>query len=268
MIRALIVEDETLTRRTLRRDLQEGDQVIARTAHSATVAKKLLDEMPFDCGMIDLSLQKKYSGISIIKLFRDHYPDAYIEAITGHHAQADAAIGAGADVVIHKPLTYENDLNRVARGVVAKRIRKISDVYGLHQYSFDVPKSVKNELWASLAIAVDTIQSNLAVIKHAIEDYDLFKQVAHNLLRDTLCRYDATCLDASVKEDPIRILEEIKNKNLQTFQREFEAMRTEHEGEYVAVVEGKIISYHNDFQQLVREVRTQFPNADIFIDKL
>lgn len=115
MRRGLLIDDDTLYLRTLKRSLERRDfEVMTATTgdEALTIARA---EQP-EFALLDLKLLSE-SGLDLIKPLREACPDVYIVLVTGYASIATAveAMKRGADHYLAKPVTA-NAIVRALRG--------------------------------------------------------------------------------------------------------------------------------------------------------
>jgi two-component system, response regulator RegA len=108
----LVVDDDETLLASWRRAIAR-DRTVATAADLAT-ARELAQEQSFDLAIIDLRLGGD-SGIELIRHLKRDHPDTLIVLCSGYLsvAAAVAAVHAGADIVVFKPVTFREILHRI-----------------------------------------------------------------------------------------------------------------------------------------------------------
>jgi two-component system, response regulator RegA len=111
----LVVDDDERVLNAYRRTLTG----IGRTVHTASepaAAREIASEERLDLAVIDLRLRLTadglQSGLQLVEHLRNEYPDLGIALVSGYLSVTTtvAAVRAGADVVLFKPVTCEEIL--------------------------------------------------------------------------------------------------------------------------------------------------------------
>lgn len=98
MISILLVEDHAAFASVLVRLLRKtGDLEVTEVARTAEIALQKLPEQEFDLALVDVFLPKM-SGISLVALIHDRYPDLHCMMLSGHMLDhyVQRALQAGA----------------------------------------------------------------------------------------------------------------------------------------------------------------------------
>jgi DNA-binding response OmpR family regulator len=116
----LVVDDEETVCHSITKVLSRKGY---RVAHAPTVesALTLMKDMPFDLVITDLMIPGT-SGLELLQILRDHYPELDVIMITGY-ASIDSAVKAtrlGAAAYLPKPFTPD-ELTRVTETTLAGR---------------------------------------------------------------------------------------------------------------------------------------------------
>lgn len=103
--RLLIVDDDPMVLRTMKRALQHTGYAI-HTAASGADARALLERQEIDVAVLDLALQD-VSGLDVLKAIKEHDPAIECVVMTGHSSApaAVASYDAGAVEYFEKPIT-------------------------------------------------------------------------------------------------------------------------------------------------------------------
>ncbi|AVP97284.1 two-component system response regulator [Ahniella affigens] len=118
MKRGLLIDDDALYLRTLKRSLERRDFVVT-TASTGDEALAMARAGQPEFVLLDLKLLSE-SGLDLIKPLRAACPDAYIVLVTGYASIATAveAMKRGADHYLAKPVTA----NAIARALLGETI--------------------------------------------------------------------------------------------------------------------------------------------------
>jgi len=98
MTSILLVEDHEIFAKALLRVLQErGHMEVVAVLHSAEEALKQIHELDVDLVLVDVSLPQQ-SGISLVLVLHEKYPDLPCVMLSGHLSQhyARSSLAAGA----------------------------------------------------------------------------------------------------------------------------------------------------------------------------
>ncbi len=120
----LVVDDVPDTVELIRRNLELAHYAVM-TASSVAEARTILERQRFDLVITDYHMPFA-SGIELIRLVREAYPDTALIMITGYASVEGAveAIKAGAEEYLAKPFTDEELLTTVERTIAKKPSRR------------------------------------------------------------------------------------------------------------------------------------------------
>lgn len=95
-----------------------GRERTVSTASDAGVALQLAHAHDFDLAIIDLRLGTE-SGITLVRDLKVDRPDTTIAMVSGYLSvsSAVAAVRAGADLILFKPVTFREIVRRVEEGM-------------------------------------------------------------------------------------------------------------------------------------------------------
>jgi DNA-binding NtrC family response regulator len=119
----LVVDDEENVCHSIKKVLSRRGYEVAQ-ALSVDDAVKLIKEMTFDLVITDLMIPGT-SGLELLQIIRDHYPELEVIMITGY-ASIESAVEAtklGASAYLPKPFTPE-ELTKVTERTLAGKITK------------------------------------------------------------------------------------------------------------------------------------------------
>jgi len=122
----LVVDDEETVCKSVKRILSRRGYHVSQ-ALNVDDAVKLIREMTFDLVITDLMIPGT-SGMELLQILRDHYPELDVIMITGY-ASIESAVKAtrlGAAAYLPKPFTPD-ELARVTENTLASRARKLAD---------------------------------------------------------------------------------------------------------------------------------------------
>jgi DNA-binding response OmpR family regulator len=122
----LVVDDEETVCNSVKKILSRRGYTVSQ-ALTVDTAVKLIREMTFDLVITDLMIPGT-SGMELLEIIRDHYPELEVIMITGY-ASIESAVKAtrlGAAAYLPKPFTPE-ELARVTQSTLAGRVRKQAD---------------------------------------------------------------------------------------------------------------------------------------------
>lgn len=111
----LVVDDDERVLTAYKRTFTGGGRTVY-TATDPAVAREIAGEMPLDLAVIDLRLRLTAdglsSGIELTQYLRNEHPELGIALVSGYLSVTTtvAAVRAGADVVLFKPVTCEEIL--------------------------------------------------------------------------------------------------------------------------------------------------------------
>jgi DNA-binding NarL/FixJ family response regulator len=122
MTSILLVEDHEIFAIAIQRVLTErGKLDVAGVAESAEEALEMIPNLDVDLVLVDVSLPRR-SGISLVILLRERYPDLPCVMLSGHLSQhyARSSLAAGARGYLVKDHTEEilRGIERVLQGEV------------------------------------------------------------------------------------------------------------------------------------------------------
>jgi DNA-binding NarL/FixJ family response regulator len=122
MTSILLVEDHEIFAKALLRMLHERGQLdIVAVAASAEEALERLSTVDVDLVLVDVSLPRR-SGISLVLLLKDKYPELPCVMLSGHVSQhyARSSLAAGARGYLVKDRTEEilEGIRRVLQGEI------------------------------------------------------------------------------------------------------------------------------------------------------
>jgi DNA-binding response OmpR family regulator len=119
----LVVEDEVNVSKSIRKVLSRKGYDVSE-AFTVEDAVKLINEMTFDLVITDLMIPG-ISGMELLQIIRDHYPELEVIMITGY-ASIESAVKAtklGAAAYLAKPFTPD-ELTQVAQSTLANRVMR------------------------------------------------------------------------------------------------------------------------------------------------
>jgi DNA-binding NtrC family response regulator len=126
MMKILIVDDETLVRRTMQATIESDGTHQVFTAGSLEEAGKVLEEETIDLVFTDLSLDDgpERLGLNLLKHLNDHYPATVAVAMTGHNEDAlvEQCLKAGAADYILKPIGPEKLRQTMLKAPILHRL--------------------------------------------------------------------------------------------------------------------------------------------------
>jgi len=95
-----------------------GRERTVNTAFDAGMALQLARAHDFDLAIIDLRLGNE-SGITLVRDLKAERPDTTIAMVSGYLSvsSAVAAVRAGADLILFKPVTFREIVRRVEEGM-------------------------------------------------------------------------------------------------------------------------------------------------------
>jgi two-component system response regulator RegA len=113
----LVVDDDDGLLAAWKRSIaRERTVATAKEANAALslVQERVEESNPFDLAIIDLRLGES-SGIDLIKEIKTRSPDTSIVLCSGYLSVASTVSGvhAGADLVVFKPITFREIMNRI-----------------------------------------------------------------------------------------------------------------------------------------------------------
>jgi two-component system response regulator RegA len=111
----LVADDDEALLAACKRSLGRERTVYA--ASDATTARELAQEHPPDLAIVDLRLGSS-SGINLVRELKADHPELCVALISGYLsvASAVAAVRAGADLILFKPITFREIVRRVEDG--------------------------------------------------------------------------------------------------------------------------------------------------------
>jgi two-component system response regulator RegA len=118
----LVVDDDQALLASFRRSI--GPHYTALTASDGASARSQARQRAPDLMIVDLCLGRE-SGLEVVRTLKAEHPSAIIVLISGWASieQAVAAVHAGADHVIAKPVTFAEILNRIqAKPIVSEEL--------------------------------------------------------------------------------------------------------------------------------------------------
>jgi len=126
----LVVDDVPDTVELIRRNLELAHYAVM-TASSVAEARAVLERQSFDLVITDYHMPFA-SGIELIRLVRESYPDTALIMITGYASVEGAveAIKAGAEEYLAKPFTDEELLAMVERTLAKRASRRSTAAQG------------------------------------------------------------------------------------------------------------------------------------------
>jgi DNA-binding NarL/FixJ family response regulator len=131
MLSILLVEDHAIFAKVLARLLSRtGDFKVASIANSAEIALQKLPEQEFNLALVDVFLPKM-SGISLVALIHDRYPDLPCMMLSGHMLEhyVQQALKAGARGYVLKDKSEEilEGIRHVLKGetYVSRELRNV-----------------------------------------------------------------------------------------------------------------------------------------------
>jgi two-component system response regulator RegA len=115
--KVLVADDDEALLAACKRSL--GRERTVYTASSAAAALELAEAHPPDLAIVDLRLGTS-SGINLVRELKADRREMYIAMISGYLsvASAVAAVRAGADLILFKPVTFREIVRRVEGGVL------------------------------------------------------------------------------------------------------------------------------------------------------
>ena len=125
MYRILIVDDEALVRRGIKKSINWNEldiEMVAEAENGVEALEQVLENVP-DIILLDICMPKM-DGLEFASIVKQKYPQMRIVIITGFDdfEYARSALRAGVDDYILKPITRE-----MVEDVVKKQIEKIAE---------------------------------------------------------------------------------------------------------------------------------------------
>ncbi|MCX5864789.1 MAG: response regulator [Deltaproteobacteria bacterium] len=141
----LLVDDEELIRRTLRRDIEEIGYSATAVADGET-ALAVLQEHYYDLVLTDLRMEG-ISGIEVLKGAKARSPDIGVIILTGFGdiSSAIEALRNGADDYLLKPYAYEDLALRLRNCLEKQELKKRLKVYEDILSICSVCKKIRND---------------------------------------------------------------------------------------------------------------------------
>ena len=131
MMSILLVEDHPAFANVLARLLHKtGDLEVTQLAETAEIALQYLSEQEFDLALVDVFLPEM-SGISLVALIRDQYPDLPCLMLSGHmldyYVQSSLDAGARGYVLKDKSDEILEGIQHVLQGetYVSRELRDV-----------------------------------------------------------------------------------------------------------------------------------------------
>jgi DNA-binding response OmpR family regulator len=260
----LLMDDEKSFRTNYSQYLSRGKRLKVYRAYSVKAASALMDGGSFDAGIFDIRMSRTGSeGLEIIEEFRDRNPNAYIEAVTAFDEYYDIALEKGADDVLIKPLKYEDDIARITKGVVVKKITPAFEFGGL-----SIPTISENlDDWLVVSVQINTIYELLKALETKMEPpplgetisyREMIKKMAKNMLIEILNSNRKLDYNNSLSDDI----------NLIAFSKQYFDIKAKYPNHFVAFVEGKLVDLDLSVEKLIKRVNTEYINDDCLIKKI
>lgn len=144
MYKVLIVDDEALVRRGIKKSVnwnELGIEMVAEAANGAEALEQVLEDVP-DIILLDINMPKM-NGLEFAAIVKRQYPEVKIVIITGydHFEYARDAIRAGVDDYILKPITKEN-----VASIIANMLERIEEERKQRQIAPVDERKIKAEL--------------------------------------------------------------------------------------------------------------------------
>ncbi len=122
MYRILIVDDEPLVRRGIKKSVnwnELGIEMVAEAANGVEALAQVIEDIP-DIILLDINMPKM-DGLEFASIVKKQYPKTKIVIITGYHdfEYARSALRLGVDDYIVKPITKE-DVSKIIRTQLEK----------------------------------------------------------------------------------------------------------------------------------------------------
>jgi len=125
-MKILIVDDETLLRRTLQAQIESDGAHTVFSAASVDEALEIIDNEIVDLAFVDLSLDDgvERAGLKVLNEFRERSPSTVAVAMTGHDEDAlvEQCLKAGAADYILKPLDADMIKQTLRKAPVLHRL--------------------------------------------------------------------------------------------------------------------------------------------------
>ncbi len=123
MYRLLIVDDETIVRRGIKKSVnwnELGIEMVAEAADGVEALSQVMENQP-DIILLDINMPKM-DGLEFASIIKKQYPQIKIVIITGYHEfeYARSALRAGVNDYIVKPITKED-----VGGIIRAQLEKI-----------------------------------------------------------------------------------------------------------------------------------------------
>jgi DNA-binding NtrC family response regulator len=160
--RILVVDDEETVCQSIKKILTRKGYSVDNALNVEEAVKKIND-LQFDLVITDLMMPKT-SGMELLKIVRDHYPELEVIMITGY-ASIESAVNAtklGASHYLPKPFTPD-ELNEVTEKVLLRHKEKAAQLKD--------KKPAETEQLSMDAIDVDMPFSEAEVAKATSKDY-------------------------------------------------------------------------------------------------
>jgi DNA-binding NtrC family response regulator len=141
----LLVDDEEIIRRTLRRDIEEIGYGATAVGDGET-ALALLQERYYDLVLTDLRMEG-ISGIEVLKGVKARSPDIGVIILTGFGdiSSAIEALRSGADDYLLKPYAYEDLALRLRNCLEKQELKKRLKIYEDFLPICAVCKKIRND---------------------------------------------------------------------------------------------------------------------------